>query len=100
LHNALCVHSVFGIVETLADRLRWARETAGLTTRALAERAKVSIGYPSALECNVSHNPSAERLRRIADVLGVSFEWLCWGTGKAPSETSLRRRGANIRGAA
>lgn len=82
---------------TLPERLLWARKTAGLTTRELAAEAQVSLGYPSALECGQVKKPSVEAVKRLADALGVSFEWVYWGAGRTPSERSLKRRGASIK---
>lgn len=47
------------------------RETAGLTVRALAEAAKVAVGYISTLENDTESktNPTKEVMQRIATAL-------------------------------
>jgi len=100
LHNLLVVHNTLGVQrETLAGRLRWARETAGLKTRELAAASSVSDGYPSAIECEQFKKPSAEALKKLSDALGVTFDWLCFGTGRKPSVSALKRRGKTIKSA-
>ncbi len=84
-------------MQTLPERLRWSRKTSGLTTRELAKLAGVSGGYPSAIECNQSTNPSTGKLKALSEALGVTFEWLYLGIGKPPTETMLKRRGVALK---
>jgi len=54
----------------LAPRLRAARRAAGLTTKALAEKAAISTTYLRNLETGVG-DPSPAVARRLADALGL-----------------------------
>ena len=85
-------------VQRLSERLRWARETAGLTTRQLADAAHVARGYPSAIECEQFKKPSLAALQRLSETLEVTFDWLAFGRGKKPSPRVLRRVGSTIKG--
>ncbi len=60
---------------SLAERLREARESAGLTLEELAERAEVSKTYLWELEKDEAgeKKPSAEILLRIANALSVTL---------------------------
>lgn len=89
--------NTLGVLTTVRERLIWARRSSGLTTRELAALAKVSDGYPSAIECEQLKKPSLDALEKIAGALGVAVEWLCFGHGRKPSEASLRRRGAEMK---
>ncbi len=52
--------------------LRTWRKKVGLTQVALAQKAKVSQGYITALERGRSANPSLAVLKRLAKALGVT----------------------------
>jgi transcriptional regulator with XRE-family HTH domain len=58
----------------LAERIKFARQRAGITQRELAERLSVSAGAVGQWE--TEGVPSTERLAALADVLGVSLDWL------------------------
>jgi transcriptional regulator with XRE-family HTH domain len=60
----------------LSDRIRRAREHAGLEQRELAERAGLSPATVSAAETGRAA-PHQSTLRLIAAATGVSFDWLC-----------------------
>lgn len=55
---------------TLGQRIKTARETAGLTQAVLAERLGTSVASVSQLECD-RYEPSLPRLREIARAIGV-----------------------------
>lgn len=84
-------------LDTLPKRLRWARETAGLTTRELASFAEVSTGYPSVIECGQLESPTVASMSKLCRALGVTFDWLMWGAGRRPSEATLRRKSAALK---
>lgn len=73
-------------METFADRLRWARERAGYTQRALADEIDVA-NQVSRWEQGTTASPRPENLLPLARVLGVSLPWLVSGEGSpdAPS---------------
>jgi transcriptional regulator with XRE-family HTH domain len=60
---------------TFGDRLRQAREGAGLTQEALARLAKIAQSDVSLMERG-QMEPGLRRLTRLADALGVSTDWL------------------------
>lgn len=77
----------------LADRLREARERAGLSARALDERAEITPGHTTLIESGRRENPAVETIRKLAAALGVSLDWLVTGhdaadaTGPQPAVT-------------
>lgn len=60
----------------LADRLREARERAGLSARGLDDKAGITPGHTSAIESGGRKRPAAETLHKIAMALGVSIDSL------------------------
>lgn len=62
------------LVNTIAERMKEARERAGLSQPALAERAGVSQGTIGNIESGIRKRP--RELLAIAAALGVSPEWL------------------------
>ena len=64
----------------LSMRVRKARHQAGLSQQVLAERMGVTRGAVANWESAVAV-PAARRLARIANVTGVSYEWLATGRG-------------------
>jgi transcriptional regulator with XRE-family HTH domain len=81
---------------SIGDRLRYARKLRGLNQAGLAERVGVSQPSVANWESGV-HDPRRVMLAKIADVLGVSPEWLASGdrsaaeTDKQPAAAYLRR---------
>lgn len=65
----------------LAERIKFARQGAGLTQRELAERLSVSAGAVGQWETDGL--PSTERLAALASVLGVTVDWLLAKSGQA-----------------
>ncbi|MCB1395381.1 MAG: helix-turn-helix transcriptional regulator [Rhodobacter sp.] len=65
---------------TLGDRLAAARDGAGMTQTALAQRLGVRIKTLRDWENDVSE-PRANRLQMLAALLGVSLRWLLTGEG-------------------
>ena len=64
----------------LSMRIRKARRHAELTQQTLADRMGVTRGAVANWESAVAV-PAARRLARIANVTGVSYEWLATGRG-------------------
>jgi transcriptional regulator with XRE-family HTH domain len=79
-------------IATFGDRLAGAREAAGLTQQALAEKLGVKPNTIAAWE-NDTKEPRANRLQMVSGVIGVSMSWLLTGEGEGPdapdSETAL-----------
>jgi transcriptional regulator with XRE-family HTH domain len=65
---------------TFGDRLAGARETAGLSQEALAEKLGVRLETLAAWEDDVAE-PRANRLQMLAGMLNVSLMWLLTGEG-------------------
>lgn len=60
---------------SIADRIKDARKRAGYTQKELARVLSVKPATVSAWEVG-RNEPSIEMMKRIADVLGVTFEYL------------------------
>jgi transcriptional regulator with XRE-family HTH domain len=75
------------------DRLKRAREGAGITQEQLAERVGVDQVQVSKWERNDTM-PRADRLAAIADGLGdvQALYWLLTGDGKPPKGVALKER--------
>lgn len=78
--NVMQVPRLITDVNTIAERLREAREAADLTQEELAERAGVSQSTIGNVESGIRRNP--RELLNIAKALNVSAEWL--KDGKLP----------------
>lgn len=74
-------------MNTLAERLRWARERNGLMRNALDEKAGLSEGHTALIERGERENPSADTASKLAKALGVDLGWLVNG-GKKPQIAS------------
>lgn len=71
----------------VGSRLRAARKHAGLSQSELAERCSTRQSHISSMEKEL-RAPSIETLKRLADVLGVSVQWLC-GYDQTPGEAPV-----------
>ncbi len=60
----------------LGPRLLRAREYRGLSQRELARRARLSVTQVSRIESEERANPDSETIRRMAEVLRVSMDYL------------------------
>ena len=63
------------------DRIREAREQAGVSQTELARLLNVTRSACSQWESAHGTAPRRERLEQLAQLLGVSFEWLATGRG-------------------
>lgn len=71
--------------DTFGARLKFLREAAGLTARALDQKAGCGIGYAAMIESGArGKKVGFEIAKRYARALGCSAEWLLDGTGKMP----------------
>lgn len=64
----------------LAERLHEARCRAGLSARALDGKAGITVGHTALIESGRRERPAAETVRKLADALGVSIDWLVSGS--------------------
>ena len=62
--------------ELLGDRIRKARTRYGMSQAELARRIKVSLNTMNKIEAGDTPDPRASRIKAIADVLGVSADYL------------------------
>lgn len=66
-------------VQTLPQRIRWARDQKGWTQSKLALAAEVSTSTVGMIESGARINKGS--LPQLADALGVQFKWLLHGVG-------------------
>lgn len=74
----------------LGDKIRDLRREKKLTLEELAEATDSSKGYIWELESRDTRKPSAEKLQRIADVLGVTTDFLLDDNKDAPDDAVLK----------
>jgi transcriptional regulator with XRE-family HTH domain len=86
----ILVTVVDATLRTLPQRLKYARGLSGFSGRRLGELAGVSAGYIIGVEQGRWKDPGTDALRRIASVLGVTFDWLLEG-GEPPLAECIRR---------
>jgi len=78
-------------MQTLGERLRWAREASGLSQRALSARAQLkSPRHVGLIELDTYKTIEGTTAAQIAGVLGVSLDWLLSGTGEQPTAEAIR----------
>lgn len=80
---------------TTGDRLRKARESAGLGQEEMAEATGLSRGTVSNLELNKAPLKSSY-LKLWAMATGVPVEWLQWGKVQAGDDDGSRSRAASM----
>jgi len=73
----------------LTERLRFLRESAELSARGADRVVGLHPNHWAALEIG-RWAPKTETALAIATAFGASFEWLVFGTGKAPSPRKIR----------
>lgn len=74
-------------MNTIAKRVRHARELQNISALELSKRAGLSKAYVTLLESQEDHgikSPSIKALRGLAEALSVQFDWLAFGTGEGP----------------
>ena len=62
--------------ELLGERIRKTRIRYGMSQAELARRIKVSLNTMNKIEAGDTPDPRASRIKAIADVLGVSADYL------------------------
>jgi len=67
--------------QTIGQRLRAARDAAGLTQRAVSVAADIDSTYLSSLERDEIPNPGVELMLRLAHALGTTLDDLCGKRG-------------------
>lgn len=80
-------------IGTVGGRIRSCRKQLELSLEEMSKKIGVSPNYVSVIERNVK-NPSDKVLNKVADLAGVSFDWLKKGDGRdantEPMESSLQ----------
>lgn len=106
LTNEVGAPIVLGVtLDTLSARLRWSRDAAGISARTLSALTGLHRSHVSLIEGGEKASVDAGTLAKLADVLGVSMDWLYSGRGRRPSKAEIatavaraRRRGSNESG--
>ena len=70
---------------SLAQRIKAAREAAGLSQAALSRLAGISNPPVVELESGLNQHPASSLIAGLAKALGVTREWLQHGTGEPPA---------------
>lgn len=79
-------------MDTIADRVRWARQVAGVSQRELSELAGLSPWALAPIEkgkrsrCGVR----LDTARKLAATLDCTLVWLLDGAGKPPSQRRIK----------
>ncbi len=64
---------------SIGSRIKEAREKARISQAQLARQLNITRSACSQWESEIGTAPRRERLEQIADILGVSYEWLATG---------------------
>ena len=72
--------------ETLGERIRRVRLRYGMSQAELARRIKISGNSLNKIEAGETPDPRASRIKAIADVLGVTTDYLLRGEDDTESE--------------
>ena len=75
---------------TLSDRLRWARGLTELSAKQLARLAGLHETHVTLIERGHRTALRASTISKLAGALGVRESWLWGGSGRLPSERSIR----------
>jgi transcriptional regulator with XRE-family HTH domain len=84
------------MAESLGDRIRKVRDRYGMSQAELARRIKISKQALYQIESNKTPDPGVLKVKAIADVLGVSLDYL---TGRKDEESALLPAGVALVGA-
>lgn len=72
---------------SFGEQLRRYRRRAGLTQKALAEHAGLTVSAISALECGVRHRPYSHTVSLLAAALDLGAEeWAAFGVSARPAD--------------
>jgi transcriptional regulator with XRE-family HTH domain len=77
-------------MQTLAERVQFARSRAKISQEALAHRVGTTKANVSKIELELNKSPAADVLFRIADICQVDPRWLILGTEEAPPPNVIR----------
>jgi transcriptional regulator with XRE-family HTH domain len=74
----------------LSGRLEFARKSGGLSSRRLSALAGIAQAAAGMIERGVVPTPTTETVVKIANVLGVTLDWLIAGVGPEPEPEAIR----------
>jgi len=77
------MNSAYAPGARLCDRMRLSRASSKLSQASLSRRLGVTASAVAQWESTRGTTPGVDRLRKIALITGVSFEWLATGEGSA-----------------
>jgi|GEM_PF-593863 len=77
---------------TVGERIRRAREAAGLKQSELAKKAGVTPSAISQIESGLSKQPSADNLLKIAKALNANPQWIISGRGDKRQLSVIQQR--------
>jgi transcriptional regulator with XRE-family HTH domain len=69
-----------------------------MSARALDGLAGLQPGHTRIIETKDAGRVAAETIRKIANVFGVSLDWLFTGAGRRPSDARVRAAAERARG--
>jgi transcriptional regulator with XRE-family HTH domain len=76
--------------KTLADRIEYARELAGLTPRGLSIIAGLDPTHVRLIEDGERPDPRSSTISKLANALGLTTDWLLDGRGPEPDPEVIR----------
>ncbi len=76
----------------ISARLGRLCEQAGVSHESVSLSAGLASGHLGLIVSGRVKRPSAEVLAKVADVLGVSLDWLVLGKGEEPDAAAVRAR--------
>ena len=76
-------------MDTLVKRLKWAREAAGLSQRALSALSGLASSHVQLIESERAVGINITTAQALGGVLGVSLDWLMGGVGEPPSAEAV-----------
>jgi transcriptional regulator with XRE-family HTH domain len=76
-------------MDTLVKRLKWAREAAGLSQRALSALSGLASSHVQLIESERAVGINITTAQALGSVLGVSLDWLMGGVGELPAVESI-----------
>lgn len=79
------------VVVPLPERLRFLRTSAGLTFSSLDNLAGLRRGHSRVIEGGHRLRIEAQTVANLAEVFGVTMDWLYLGVGEDPTESEVRR---------
>lgn len=74
---------------SLWDRLRSARLTAGISARELDRLARLAEGHTALLEAGKKNDVETRTVAKLARALGVTLDWLVLGEGDPPADEKI-----------